>query len=232
MRRQLAVLFIAMVVLGGFAVAQSGAEARFQASFENDRAAAFTLELALHQHAQIYQFSHDTVWLALSDATVSFAQNQQTSFKVQFKTGDTRFFSSFQAKSVLNDGTTSFRAVLVEIKGRGLAAGGCGCLGEVEKAVCGCTNSTHLPELWAVGFGQLTLGGTSLQANEGFRAASPRNDMLLIAITDVELRDDASDAAEPPVIRLKSGDVTWVKEGRHRFKNVGAQGARFVTLEF
>ena len=218
--------------LGRCAVAQSGSEARFQATFENDRASAFILELAPHQHAQIYQFSHDTVWLALSDAAVSFTQNQQTSTKVQFKTGDTRFFASFQAKSVVNDGATNFRAVLVEIKGRGLASGGCGCLGEVEKAVCGCVNSGHLPELWAVGIGQLTLGGTTLPANEGFRAASPRDDMLLVAITDVALRDEASDAAEPPVTHLKSGEVAWVKEGRHRLRNVGEQVARFVTLEF
>jgi hypothetical protein len=236
MQHKLAVLLA--FTAGVLVWAQTNRAERFRPTFENERTAAFTLDLAPKEYAQVYQSSHETLWIALDDATVSFTHSEKTETKVQFKTGDTRFFPSFQAKSVVNNGGTNFRAALVEIKSRGLTSGGCGCMGDSEKAVCGCANAAHLPELWAVGMGQITLAGTKLAAGDGFRGAGRRDDMLLVAVTDVELRDEANDndrAAAPnliPNLTLKSGEAAWVPEGRHRFRNVGTQAARFVTIEF
>jgi hypothetical protein len=60
--------------------------------------------------------------------------------------------------------------------------------------------------------------------------------MLLVAVTDLDLQDEAKGAVEAesysPAIRLKAGDAAWVAGGHHQFKNVGSTQARFVTLEF
>ena len=60
------------------------------------------------------------------------------------------------------------------------------------------------------------------------------NDMLLIAIGDIDLQDEGGSGPEmmPTSMRLKSGDAVWIKGGRHRFKNIGSGTAKFVTFEF
>ncbi len=84
--------------------------------------------------------------------------------------------------------------------------------------------------------GAVTLAGTELGPDERFRAAAPRDDMLMVAITDIDLTDDVENAAPDQAgdlaIRLKAGQAIWVRGGRHRFKNVSAEAARFVTFEF
>ena len=59
--------------------------------------------------------------------------------------------------------------------------------------------------------------------------------MLIVAVTDLSLTDLGDrdlPASERPVLHLQSGDATWISGGRHQFKNVGSQAARFVTFEF
>jgi hypothetical protein len=71
-------------------------------------------------------------------------------------------------------------------------------------------------------------------AGEAFRSASIREDMVLLAITDLTLADEANPDAETgkAVLRLKVADAVWINGGRHKLKNIGREKARFVTLEF
>jgi hypothetical protein len=83
--------------------------------------------------------------------------------------------------------------------------------------------------------GEVTLAGTTLAADEGFRSAAPRDDMLLVAITDLELRDEigiAGEIGEQPTLRLQSGQSVWIKAGRHQWKNTGSKAGKFVSFEF
>jgi hypothetical protein len=82
--------------------------------------------------------------------------------------------------------------------------------------------------------GNVTLAGTSLAPDEAFRAAAVRDDMLLIAIGETDLQDEAGSGSEMmrSTMHLKSGDAVWIKGGRHRFKNIGNGTAKFVTFEF
>jgi hypothetical protein len=116
---------------------------------------------------------------------------------------------------------------------RGLASGGCGCTGKVEKAVCGCGNTIHLPEFWALVVGRITLGGTRLSPSESTQGAEARGDTLLVAVAPLQLRDEAGQRAEAgPRLTLAAGEVRWEKEGRHQYRNIGTGVARFVTIEF
>ena len=216
---------------------QTAIESRYQSKLENDVVAVYDVDLPPHASASIFQSAHDTVWVSLAESNVSFVLAQQGKVDLQFQAGDTHFFSSFETRLLTNTGSTEFRGVMIAIKARGLASNGCECTGSTGKTLCGCKGATHLEPLWAFSMGEVTLAGTSLSAGEAFRAAPLRDDMLLVAVTDVNLGDEGkaaadSESAPPETMHLQAGDAAWIRGGRHQFKNVGANVARFVTVEF
>ena len=227
-------LVIAFLLLLTLALGQSSEPGQYRTKFENDVVAVYQLNLSAHASASTFQSAHDTFWLSLTDSTVTFAR-QQGKLDVRWQAGDARFFPSFETNLVTNTGATDFRGVMIALKPRGLVSSGCECSGSTAKAICGCKGATHLDPLWAVSLGEVTLAGTVLAAGESFRAAAMRDDMLLVAVTDLSLTDLASsdsELREKPMLHLKSGDAIWISAGRHQFKNVGDEHARFVTFEF
>ena len=227
-------LAVVLSVLSTLGFSQSVEPGHYRTKFENDIVAVYELELPAHESASTFQSAHDTFWISLKDSAVTFAR-PQSKLDVRWQVGDTRFFQSFETNVVTNSGSTDFRGIMVALKQRALVSNGCECSGSTAKAICGCKGATHLDSLWAVSLGEVTLAGTLLDAGESFRAAAMRDDMLLVAVTDASLTDLAlqhSGLLEPSVLYLKSGDAIWINAGRHQFKNVGSEKARFVTFEF
>jgi hypothetical protein len=224
---------ILLLILSSSAVAQTVSQAKYESSFDNDIVSVYKLNLPSRDSVSAFQSGHDSFWLSLTDATVKFSR-QQGNVAAEFKPGDARYFPSFETKLLTNIGNTEFRAVMVTLKPRALVSNGCECTGNTGKTICGCKDATHLESLWAFSMGNVTLAGTSLAPDEGFRAAAVRDDMLLIAIGDIELQDEGGSGSEmiPSSMSLKSGDAVWIKGGRHRFKNIGSGTAKFVTFEF
>jgi len=220
------------MVLCTSAAAQSGAP-KYDSVFENDVVAVYRLDLPAGASAAPVQSSRDGFWVALNDSAVMFAL-QQGSVRAELQAGDVRFFSSFDTKLITNSGAIPFHGVLVVLKPRALISSGCECTGNTGKAVCGCRNGGHLEPLWALNMGSVTLAGTQLAPNEAFHAVAQRDDMLLVAITDIDLEDAISTQPDAfnGFIRLKSGGANWIKGGQHRFKNIGSANARFITFEF
>jgi len=227
------ILAVALSMLSIHALAQSTEPARYQTRLENDVVAVYQVNLATHASTSAFQSAHDTFWVSLTDSSVSFSR-QQAKTDIHWQSGDTRFFPSFDTNSLSNTGITEFRGVMISLKRRGLISGACDCVGNTAKTICGCKGAAHLDPLWALSLGEVTLAGTSLSAGESFRAAALRDDMLLVAVTDLNLTDlgiEDGDSADR-VLRLKSGEAIWITGGRHQFKNVGGEAARFVTFEF
>jgi hypothetical protein len=224
-----------MIMIGVSAWGQSRAPGQFGLKFENDVVAVYELTLPPGASAAAFQSAHDTFWIALSDAAVKFARNDATRLDVNFQAGDTRFFPSFEIKSIANLTAREFRGLMITLKARGLTTGGCDCTGNTGKTICGCKGATHLESLWAFSLGEVTLAGTSLAVGEGYRSAALRDDMLLLAVTDVDLQDQVTTPPlnqTPTAFHLKAGDIVWINSGRHQFKNLGTTLARFVTVEF
>jgi len=68
-------------------------------------------------------------------------------------------------------------------------------------------------------------GGQTEQHTENY-------DRLLVAVSDLKLREDAAGQAATEVA-MKAGDVQWVpRGGTHALTNVGTGPASFITLEF
>jgi hypothetical protein len=218
------------ILWSGLAVGQQNTRGTYQSTLENDVVAAYEVNLPAHASAPNFQSAHDTFWIALNDGVVGFIGSKDSKKEVRFAAGDTRYLASFEAKSLVNDGADTFRGVLVALKPRGLTGNNCQCGAGNASFVCGCSSSQHLDPLWALALGNVTLAGTTLSVGEAFRAALRRDDMLLVAVTDVQLEDEADENSN--AILLRSGQAAWIRSGRHQFKNVGGAAARFVTIEF
>jgi hypothetical protein len=208
--------------------AQTPTSARFASVFENPRVAVYSLELPPRFRAAVFQGTHDVFWVSLSEAPVTFAGHDRIE-TVDMVPGDVRFFPEFQLASVANGGGAPAKGILIELKARG-GIPACGCIAAVERSVCGCAGGTHLPALWALGFGGVTLGGTTLTAGQAFLGSSYRDDMLLVAINTIDLKDDA--ASESTAIHLAAGEARWLPAAAHQFRNLAAHPARFMTIEF
>lgn len=220
---------LGLLVLGAMALSgQTSTEARFASVFDNPQVAVYSLQLPPRARAAAFQGTHDVIWVALNDAVVTFA-GRDHSDSADLKTGDVRFFPEFQLASISNGGPATARGVLIEIKVRGEMPA-CGCSGDVERSICGCAGGGHLPALWALGFGKITLGGTTLHAGQSFLGSSYRDEMLLVAVSDLDLKDDAS--PRPAEVRLAAGQARWFPPAAHQFRNLASEAARFVTVEF
>ena len=226
MFRKFALAFV--LLCAGTASAQAPADARFASVFENPQVAVYSIELPPRSRATVFQGTHDVIWVSLGGGSLTFVRRDRSD-AVDFKSGDVRFFREFALKSVSNEGTVAARGILIEIKARGEMPA-CGCSTPIERSVCGCGEGGHLPELWALGFGKITLGGTTLHAGQAFLGSSYRDDMLMVAVSDLDLKDDA--AAQPSEIKLAAGETHWFAAGAHQFRNLAADSARFVTVEF
>ena len=225
--------FIPALSLAGLIFAQSSGQ--YQSRFENDVVSVYEVDLPAHASASAIEGAHDSFWVSLSPSTVVFSTQQGNSM-VQLEPGDVRFFPSFETKSLTNNGPGEFRGVMVALKPRALISNGCECTGNTGKTICGCKGASHLESLWALSLGEVTLAGTSLASGEGFRSAAPRDDMLLVAVTDLQLQDQTrtpgGDSDDGPSLRLKAGEAAWIRAGRHQFRNVGNASVKFVTFEF
>jgi hypothetical protein len=220
-----------LVACAVFASGQARRDVRFENVFENPQVAVFTLELPEHGRAAVYQGTHDVIWLALNDAGVNFVRRDR-SVPAVLAAGDVRFFPAFQLTAVSNDKGATARGVLIELKTRGLVSSGCDCGTVTERTVCGCAGASHLPDLWALALGQVTLGGTTLKAGDGFQGSSFREAMLLVAISDLNLRDAAAAEGNDAGIRLAPGQAQWIPAGAHQLRNLGTATAKFLTVEF
>jgi mannose-6-phosphate isomerase-like protein (cupin superfamily) len=214
-------------LLPSLALAQS-ADARFTTLFDNSRVAAYRLDLTPGQRATLFQSTHDMFWVALDGGDVAFVRNQDTTTPMSLRAGDTRYFPSFAARQVRNAGNVPIRGVLVEIKTRGMISQPCDCLGRVEQALCGCSASEPLPDMWAAALGRVTVGGTTLAPGQGVYSRMPRGDTVLVALTPLRLADDTAGAS--PIV-LKPGEAAWVPAGRRRWKNMADTAVRYVTIE-
>jgi hypothetical protein len=226
--------FILLLALLGVAHGQSSPQTAYQSRFENDVVAVYEVDLLARASASPLEAAHDSFWVSLTSANVTFSGQDKTT--VQFEPGDVRFFPSFETKLLTDTGSTEFRGVMVALKPRALISSACECTGNTGKTLCGCKGAGHLESLWAFSLGEVTLAGTSLAAGEGFRSAAPRDDMLLVAVTDLQLQDEANsggaDTLNLPPLRLKAGEAAWIRGGRHQLKNIGNAPVKFVTFEF
>src|SRR5215470_776367 len=124
--------------------------ARYEPVLENNYVDVYRLKLPPHFRAPLFQNVHDVVWVALESSAPSFVMSSGKKLRQELAGGDTRFFPSFSARSVLNDSAEAVEAVVIAIKPLGLATSRCECGSDTESSLCGCAGAKPMPALWAV----------------------------------------------------------------------------------
>jgi hypothetical protein len=212
---------------------------KYQLILQNHAVRVFDLELPSGRQAPARDNTHDVFWIALDDTTLEI--DQRGSGKKQFRmwSGDAHFLPARTVQAIVNLNRDPVRAVLVEVRQRGLTGGGCGCTGDVESAICGCSRAVRLPLFWALVLGDLTLSGVTLPPSEAVEQQRDRGDTLLVAITPLALLHHRNEGQEwewipsaPTAVSLKAGEVAWIARGKHHLRNHGTTTVRFLTLEF
>lgn len=203
---------------------------KFDLLLSNRMVEVFALDLPAATHVRLRQNMYDVVVIALQDSTLTLVPTNGTAEQIELNSGDVRVLRSFSVQELANNSGAKSRYMLVALKSHGVGPGECGCSGEVEKSVCGCS-SRHLPQLWALSVGGATLAGVSLPPERGFEGASYREDSLLVSLTRVQLQDERTNESDS-LLSLEPGEVKWLSRGQRQFKNVGSNTARFITIEF
>ncbi len=213
-----------------FGPTREPATGKFDLLLANHIVEVSALDLPPATHVRLRQNMYDVVVIALEDSTLTLLPAEGMSKEVQLNSGEVRVLRSFSVQELANNSGAKARFIVVALKSHGVEAGECGCSGEVERSICGCS-TRHLPQLWALSIGGATLAGSSLTPGGGFVGASYRDDSLLVSLTRVQLQDEHASGPDS-VLTLDPGEVKWLSRGQRQFKNVGPNTARFITIEF
>ncbi|HLK32533.1 MAG TPA: hypothetical protein VKT29_05545 [Terriglobales bacterium] len=203
---------------------------KFDLQLSNEIVQVFSLDLPAGSHVRLRQNIYDVIVIALEDSTLTLVPAEGAGNDLQLNSGDVRILPKLTVNELANNTAVKSRFVIVALKSHGIETGECGCSGEVEKSICGCT-ARHLPRLWAFSIGGSTLAGVSLNAGQDFAGASYREDSLLVALTPLRLLDERASGPES-LLSLAPGEAKWLPQGQRQFKNVGSTAARFITIEF
>ena len=210
--------------------ARQPALGKFDLLLANPIVEVSALDLPPATHVRLRQNMYDVVVIALETSTLTVVPANGPSQDMELNSGDVRVLRSFSVQELANHSGGKSRYIVVALKSHGVGPGECGCSGEVEKSICGCS-SRHLPELWALSIGGATLAGSSLPPGEAFVGASYRDDSLLVSLTRVQLQDEHANGSDS-LLALDPGEVRWLNRGERQFKNLGTNVARFITIEF
>jgi len=200
--------------------------------FENAYARAFKIDLAPQASMIVHHHRHDYIFTVLAPSKIENDIVGKAPFLRNFQEGETVFVPGPFAHTAKNLTDKPFDVIAVELMQDG---------------------KSQSPPLWKVNGDDeerglhILNGGTHdiLFAKDGVRASDlqlnpggvlPKHHhngpQVVIAITDLDLRSDV-EGKGPVAIRLKAGEVAWVKAGdTHTVTNVGQQNARLITLEF
>jgi len=232
---KLRTLFLPFLLVAALLQAQSAPEVEITAepshhlALQNQYVRVFKVEVAPHGATLLHRHRHDYVFLTLGASIVSNEVEGKTPVTLMLKDGETRFAPGGFAHVARNLAATPFRNVAVELlqdeaarrtppppwdeeRGLDVLPGG-------TKDILFVKDGVRVTET------ELQPGGMVPKHHH----AGPH---LVVAITDLDLRNDVEGKGSKPA-QLKAGDIAWVEGGStHMLTNVGKQTAKFVTLEF
>jgi quercetin dioxygenase-like cupin family protein len=236
MKRCLLFLFLSVLL-----PAQSAPEVEITAEphhhlvFTNDQVRVFSVEVPPHSDTLLHRHRHDYIYVTLGDSEVVNAVQGKDPVTVKLQDGQTGFLSGGYAHIARNLSTQPFCNVTVEIL-------------QDEKL-------RHSPAHWDPAHPDedrgldVLEGGTKeiLFVKDGVRVSEfelqpggmvpmhhHTGPYLLVAVTDLDLRETHLNDVHPPDLgHLKAGQVDWLPGGYSSSQtNIGKNPAKFITLEF
>jgi hypothetical protein len=234
-------LLLCLTILTAQAVApevEITAEPNHHLTFENKSVRVFNVEVPPHSDTLMHWHRHDYIYVTLGASEVVSSVKDKPPVSVKLQDGETRFSSAPFAHIARNLTGQPFRNVTIEL---------------LEDATL-----RNSPAKWDAAKNEdraldILQGGTRqiLFVKDGIRASEielqpggvvpmqhQAASYLLVAVTDLNLRDNVRQDEKTPVpgaftLDLESGGRLWIPAVHlHSLTNTGKQPAKFVTLEF
>ena len=197
-------------------------------ALENSYVRVFKVEVAPHAATLLHRHRHDYVLVSLGASHISNEVEGKPAAEVTLSDGEARFTEGNFAHVARNLADQPFRNVAIEL--------------------CQDEKLRQTRSRWPMEGGDKTFPGghskvifvrdgvrvSDVQLDSGTKVPSHRHDgpHLMVVVSDLDLRSDVEGKGLASW-KLKPGDVMWLPEGyTHSLTNVGAQAARFVTVEF
>lgn len=201
---------------------------------ENDKTAAYRLELPPHGESTLHRHAHDYLLIALSPINARAVWGKNDSRAQNMSPGQLDIIKIPVVHKIVNQSDQPYRALMVDLKDGfhpdyivcGLGKRGCPSdTGDLQDPSAQYTIS-ELFDTDTVSVIKMTIGpGATLpQRDEKYPA-------LRVALTDLSLSDNVGDKTES--IHLPAGDVQWLPpQGTHTITNPTQQEAEFYWIEF
>jgi quercetin dioxygenase-like cupin family protein len=203
-------------------------ESHHHLTLENKSVRVFNVDVAPHSETLMHWHRHDYIYVTLGPTEIVNAVKDKPPVTVKLQDGETRFSPATFAHIARNLTDQPFRNVTIEIledeslrnstahwdEDRGLVV-----LPNGTKQILFVKDGIRVSE-----FELQPAGVVPLHHHTG--------PYLLVAVSDLDLRSYV-EGQGPMVGHFKSGDSKWLPGNySHTVTNIGANPAKFVTLEF
>jgi oxalate decarboxylase/phosphoglucose isomerase-like protein (cupin superfamily) len=195
---------------------------------ENQFARVFRLEVPAGAATRPHGHEKPHVTINIGPGKISNEVKGKDAFVQEFEDGETRTIRGRFVHVIRNLGADTFRNITVEVlQAEAAAPDSSRFEPRVDQFRFKEGASGDLFEDPRVRGYQINLASTGT-----FLLHDHKFDHVLIALTDLDIRDRRENEGER-TMRLLRGDVMWVPGGfRHSLTNAGSEPAVFVTLEF
>lgn len=214
---------------------------------KNKKVRVFSVEVPPKAATLIHRHKNDYVFVTLGDSDVQNLREGEKPAELRLSDGDVRFTKGGFAHAARNLSDSPFRNVTIEVlkpvRGiirlatcdvtEGIECGFCNISPQGQQKCDWPGDMQSLPELekkeddYAIY--QFTL---HMEPGATTGMHSHKGDRLVVAVSDLELKDEVQGKPEQ-TLRMKSGEVRWVKGGfTHSLTNMGKQAAWMVSFEF
>lgn len=207
-------------------------------AMQNDKVRIFKVSVAPHTSTLVHQHDRDYVFVSLGKSDISNEVVGKAPVEVKLKDGQANFTKGGFAHLAKNLADTPFRNVTVElmqpaqgeVKHCDENSQACEIARDNPCVVAGIVDcaTTH----WVVDAENFRMTETRIPPSLKLPKQAHASNYLLIAITDLDLRDPAY-GANRKQLSLKEGDAVWMPSTKEaEWKNSGKTTARFLTVEF
>jgi quercetin dioxygenase-like cupin family protein len=205
------------------------AEPHHRLLLENEYVRVFHVEVPPHDATLMHAHHHDYIFVTLGASEIENDVQGKPPVTLKLQDGEARFVSGNFSHLARNLAGTPFRNVTIELLQDEAARNNPPPPWDEERGLSILHGGTQ--DIIFVKDG-VRVTETDLQPGADLPSHHHIGPHLVVAITDLDLRNDVEGKSPVPV-HLNSGEVKWVPGGfTHSLTNIGKQQAKFVTLEF
>jgi quercetin dioxygenase-like cupin family protein len=192
---------------------------------QNDYVRVFDVTVAPRATTLIHRHNYDYLFVTLGDSDLTNARVGEKPASLQLKDGDVRFTPGHFAHAAINNASTPFHNITIELLKPSTNVKTCdqNCDATICAAICAEKHKL-------ISSGEWTVWTVRMPPGAQF-GNPPQGPQLIVPVSDLEFGVKPGSTDTP--LKRAPGQIDWLAAGmKHPLINNGPQTARFVVLEF